>query len=160
MLSFSPATEKDANLFFEWANDPETRKNSYNQEPIPYADHVAWFNKRVNSGSCKFYVFRNDEGEPVGQVRIEKTGPDQALISISVDKDHRGKGYSSEMLRQASEDFLAGAASYTIVAYVFTGNQPSFRSFKSAGYRLAEEKDVQGIPSYILHKSSNYAEGH
>jgi RimJ/RimL family protein N-acetyltransferase len=161
MLSFRPATENDADLFFAWANDREARNNSYNQEPIAYVDHVAWFNRKINSGNCRFYVFHDEDGKPVGQVRIEKTGnPGQALISVSVDKDHRGKGYSTEMLRLASDDFLADDASCTIVAYVFTSNEPSFRSFKSAGYRLVEEKNVKGIPSYILHKNSNYAEGH
>ena len=158
MLTFRRADANDVDLFYSWANDPETRNNSYNKNPIVYSDHVAWFNRKINSDNCWLYVFQDEQANPVGQVRIEKSGGEETIISISIGKDHRGKGYASEMLAMASGDYLSSFATDTIIAYVFTSNEPSLRSFIKAGYILKEERPVKGIPSYILSKGPAYVE--
>ena len=159
MLNFRPANENDVDLLFRWANDRETRNNSYNKEPIPYENHVSWVSKKLKSPDYSIYIFQDEQGEPVGQVRIERNvEAREALISISVDELHRNKGYSSKMIAAATEDFFSVNENFKIIAYVFTTNEPSYRSFLKAGYQLAEEKPVQGIPSYILHKSRVYAQ--
>ena len=153
MLSFRFATEKDIHLYFQWANDETTRKNSYNSDPISFENHIKWFEKRLNNDFCKMYLFFDEKGDSVGQVRIETDQEkNEALIGISVDLNHRGKGYSSEMIQMATNDFLTTHHGFCIYANVFVENIPSYKSFLKAGYILLEQKEIVSIPSYILIK--------
>ncbi|WP_458925623.1 GNAT family N-acetyltransferase, partial [Flavitalea antarctica] len=81
-------------LFYEWANDETTRRNSYNQEPISLDHHKRWFLEKLVSDSCSIYLFVDENDLPIGQVRIEDKGACSSLIGISVDAAHRGKGYA------------------------------------------------------------------
>ena len=38
MISIRKATETDSKLYFQWANDPETRANSINTSEIEWKD--------------------------------------------------------------------------------------------------------------------------
>jgi RimJ/RimL family protein N-acetyltransferase len=151
MLKHRFADKDDVELYFNWANDEITRANSYNKELISYESHVGWFLKKVQSPDCFMYVFLNDDN-PVGQVRIDKSESGDALIGISVDINHRGKGYAPDMLMIASDDFLQKNPDGRITAYVFIANEASYKSFLKAGYILIMRKEVSGIPSYILEK--------
>jgi RimJ/RimL family protein N-acetyltransferase len=153
MLSFRFADKNQVDLYFQWANDAVARENSYNKEPIDYASHVQWFNRRVQSEDSLFYVFYNEHNEPVGNVRFEKkAGTAEATISIMTDKTHRGKGYATQMLIQASSDFLERNPGFTIKALIFVSNKASFKSFTAAGYTLTEQQEIKGIPSYVMEK--------
>lgn len=151
MLTYRLATYADADLFFHWANESSTRNNSYNHEQISYEDHIKWFNKRVNNPDVCMFIFYDKQETAIGQVRIEKELKKQeCLIGISVSETQRGKGYSSEMIHKASLEFIFRNPGFSILAYVFLSNQASFKSFLKAGYQLVEEREINGIPSYIL----------
>jgi RimJ/RimL family protein N-acetyltransferase len=160
MLSFRFAQKEDVDLYYKWANDPATRRNSYNQSSIEYGSHVKWFYRKISSVDCFMYVFLLDN-MAIGQVRIEKLAdaPDdnKCMISISIDEAYRGKGYSTEMIMVASGDYLERNEGFQIIAHVFTSNQPSYKSFLKAGYVLQCTQEIQGIPSYVLLKTSEHA---
>ena len=156
MLTFRYADESDVDLLFNWANEESARKNSYNPVEIKYEDHVNWFSKRIDSENFYLYIFTNAEGINVGQVRIEKsTGVNEAIISISIDREHRGRGYSVEMLKKAFADFISKNKGYIIFAYIFKDNRASYKSFLKAGYGNSKEAEIKGISSYILSYSQN-----
>jgi len=46
ILHLVEAASKDAELIYNWANDPEVRNNAVNNEPIIYENHLEWFNKK------------------------------------------------------------------------------------------------------------------
>lgn len=157
MLTFRFADINDVMLYYNWANDSVARKNSYNKGEIKYADHVNWFTNRLNSKLCFFYLFVNGDNTPVGQVRIEKKDNKflkEAVISISVDAHFRGKKLGEEMLKLATDAFLEQNIGYQVIAYVFSNNLASYKSFINAGYNLVGEKMVNGIASYILKKTN------
>lgn len=149
-LTFRFAGLKDVDLYYNWANEPSVRENSYNQNEIKYEDHVNWFTKKLNSVNCKFYVFFDSKDEPVGQVRIEKG--DEVVIGISVDPKHRGKNYASQMLILATNDYLNKDTSAIIYAYIKLDNKASYKSFKNAGFIDQGEVIVSGYESYKLYK--------
>ncbi|RAJ33475.1 GNAT family N-acetyltransferase [Pedobacter cryoconitis] len=153
MLTHRFATEQDVDLFFKWANDSVTRENSYQQLQISYNDHVNWFKQGISNIHCSFYLFKNEEDIPIGQVRIDITDSQTALISISVDVEHRKKGYAAKIIRIASDDFLLKNKGYTIIAYIFKINQSSYHSFLKAGFFNLREETIKTIPSYILYKA-------
>ena len=64
------ATLQDKKLIYNWANDPDTRKNSFNQETIKWEDHEAWYDKRMADDNTKMYIFM-DFFMAIGQVRLD-----------------------------------------------------------------------------------------
>lgn len=151
MLHFRFADKGDMDLYFRWANDPLVRLNSYDPVPIPYENHINWFNKKVVSGSCFFYLFFNEENEPVGQVRIDKSQV-EIVIGISIDEAFRGKSLGAEMLEKSSNHYLQQYPSATVVAYIKVENTPSCNIFKKAGFTDEEIVTEQGYKSYKLYK--------
>ncbi|PTS95983.1 hypothetical protein DBR11_20080 [Pedobacter sp. HMWF019] len=152
MLKFRYATDSDVELLYEWANDPTARENSYNKESIPFEDHKKWFDKGLCSGKRSIYIFTNDKGEAIGQVRIEYTSENEAIISISVDINYRKNGYAVEMLNTACADFKVKTPGIKISAYIFKNNIASYKCFIKAGFEGYKEEVIKGIPSYILYK--------
>jgi UDP-2,4-diacetamido-2,4,6-trideoxy-beta-L-altropyranose hydrolase len=154
-LHFRFANEKDVDLYFDWANDDIVRNNSYNQNKVIYEDHVKWFNSKLKSKDCNFYLFLNEDNVPVGQVRIVK-GETETVIGISIDKEFRGKSLGTEMLKQACEDFLSKYKNEVITAYIKLENKASYSIFKKAGFSNEEIVTEQNFQSYKLFKKSPY----
>jgi RimJ/RimL family protein N-acetyltransferase len=151
-LNFRSANKQDVLLYFNWSNEESVRKNSYNSKPIEYQDHCNWFYNRLSSEQCKFYLFFNLEGIPVGQVRIE-TNENETTIGVSVDARFRGKSLSSKMLRKSTNHFFAQHAHPVIVAYIKDDNQASYKSFLAAGFVEKELVQIEGFKSYRLIKT-------
>jgi len=150
MLSFRKATEKDTDLLFAWANDPVSRANSYNSAAITYEEHVKWFHEKLKDPTCYLYIFfETGSGKAVGQVRIEKKGGENT-ISVSLDKEARGRSYGAEILKMACGDFLEKNPSLVIFAYIKKDNTASVKSFTKAGFAMIKELPVKGTESYLM----------
>ena len=151
-LRFRFAGASDVDLYFKWTNDPLVRKNSYNQNPIKYNDHVKWFNSKLNTTNCCFYLFYNFEKVPVGQVRIDN-GPEETVIGISIDENFRGKSYGVEMLNLAVGDYLRKNPDSVIFAFIKEENLASKSIFKKAGFMGDKIVLEQGTKSHKLYKN-------
>ena len=147
-LSYRKATEKDLMLYFKWANDVSVRENSYRSEVISIENHTNWFLNKIVDGTCLMFVFEDHIGKPVGQVRIETKNEAHAIIGISNDANHRGKGYASQMLHKACESFFVNVPTTTISAYIKIENKASEKAFQKAGFLLESEVEYEGCPSY------------
>lgn len=151
-LNFRFANIRDANLYFEWANDELVREFSYSKANITYADHVAWFTKELASGMTFFYLFENEMNIPVGQVRIQMKLNNIAVIGVSIAKDNRGRGYGSRLIKIASDNFLFTHPDQTIHAYIIKENKSSLKAFMKAGFILLSESIGDGMLSNVLYK--------
>jgi RimJ/RimL family protein N-acetyltransferase len=132
-LKFRKANIEDAQLYFDWANDKTVRENSFNRSEINFEQHVNWFTKKLSSANCFFYLFLNEENDPVGQVRIDIT-EEETVIGISIDEHYRGKDLGVEMLTQACNDYFKIFPSATIIAYIKEENTPSIKLFTKANF--------------------------
>ncbi len=150
-LKMHSATIQDVDLYFEWANDEIVRKNSYQQEKVVYENHVNWFNNKLNSKDCYFYLFTDTNNTPVGQVRIDKSN-NEVIIGISIDKSFRGQRLGDKMLIQSCNDYLKIHPKEEIVAYIKVENQSSYNIFKKAGFQLQGEVEISNTKSYKLSK--------
>ena len=147
-LTFRKANENDMLLYFNWTNDASVRENSYQSGTISLENHQNWFLNKIKDTSCSMLVFENHLGIPVGQIRIQKTDENTAIIGISNDENHRGKGYASQMIRIASENFLENNPNITISAYIKLENTASEKAFKKAGFELDTVLNYENIPSF------------
>jgi RimJ/RimL family protein N-acetyltransferase len=147
-LSYRKAKEKDLMLYFDWTNDVSVRENSYRSESISIDNHTKWFLNKIVDVSCLMLVFEDHIGKAVGQVRIEKKNKTSAIIGISNDINHRGKGYASQMIQKACEVFFVNAPLLSISAYIKIENKGSERAFQKAGFVLESQVEYEGYPSY------------
>ncbi|MFI5220315.1 MAG: GNAT family N-acetyltransferase [Bacteroidia bacterium] len=150
-LHFRFANTNDVDLYYEWANDPLVRSQSYRNNEINYNDHVKWFNEKLRSDDCKFYLFVNENNIPVGQVRIDKSN-EKVIIGISIDEKFRGKSFGNKMLLMATDHYLAEHPGASIYAYIKTNNVASYHAFKKAGFGSDSIVTEQGAESFELIK--------
>lgn len=151
-LTFRLAQQEDSELYFNWANENLVRQFSFNQDKISFADHHQWFQNKLKSPNCYFYLFFDDKTQkPAGQVRIDKSG-EELVIGISIDKDFRGNGLGREMLRKATIAYHQAFPNVTIVAYIKIENQASYQLFKKAGFEKEERSIYNGCEVYKLYK--------
>ncbi len=151
-LNFRMADASDTDLYFKWTNDPLVRSNSFNTEQVSYQDHVSWFKTKLNSDDCKFYLFSNDLGNTVGQVRIDKI-ENEIVIGISIDENFRGKSLGVEMLKTACDDYIEKNPGSVITAYIKTDNIASYNIFLKAGFANEEVVSEKGNQSYKLYRN-------
>jgi RimJ/RimL family protein N-acetyltransferase len=149
-LCFREAEFEDVDDYFKWLNDSEVRNQSYNSNVVRFQDHVKWFESKIKDNAVLLLIFQNFEKQNIGQVRIQKTGNKEALIGISIDKNHRGNNYASKALKIASEYFLGLNPNFIINAFIKIENTKSEKAFKKAGF------DLENIVEYEKHKSFHY----
>ncbi|MBK7312096.1 MAG: GNAT family N-acetyltransferase [Sphingobacteriaceae bacterium] len=153
-IEFRKPKLADADLYFKWTNDEAVRQNSFEQEPVPYSDHVEWFKQKLNSPNCFMYLFTL-QNEAIGQVRIENKA-EETIIGISIDAHHRGKGFGTSMIEMACADHFKKVHTQQINAYIKESNESSMRIFKKAGFKNEEHMMVKGIKSIKLSKTRRH----
>lgn len=133
------AEERDMELLYQWANDAETRKNSFSQEAIPMQNHALWFRNKLRDKNCYFYILTDGE-QDLGSIRLEtEPGRETAVISYSVAKEHRGKGLGKKLLALAERERIDGIC--FLEGSVKKQNQSSIKCFLDNGYERAGEAD-------------------
>ncbi|MBN2382472.1 UDP-2,4-diacetamido-2,4,6-trideoxy-beta-L-altropyranose hydrolase [bacterium] len=142
-ITLSAVQEGDCKLIWDWANDPEVRNVSFSSQSIPWDNHVQWFNAKLNDPDCLFYIAYNGFGTPVGQVRFDNNGR-ESVISISIDKKFRGRGYGKMMIEVGARDLFKVSDALTIHAYIKQDNGASKRVFMKAGFHDSEMKNING----------------
>lgn len=147
-ISFRKAVEEDMALYFNWTNDPAVRSNSYNSDSISYENHINWFQSKVKDDNCLMLVFQNHDHQDIGQVRIQKSKENTAIIGVSTDENHRGKGYASKMIALATEYFLSKNPDICISAYIKLENPASAKAFEKAGFVLKETLQYENTDSF------------
>lgn len=152
-LSLRPVGQQDCRLLWEWASDPEVRRVSFNQNPIPWDTHVSWFEKRLLDHETLFFI--GVVGDlPVGQLRYD-VRQNEAVVSICVDPKMRGKGYASRLIELGSQQVFGNTGVELIHAYVKPENKRSARAFMNAGFEACGTLVVDGQESlHFVQKKS------
>ena len=130
-----PAGPADCDFVWRLNNAPEVRAASRSTEPIPWADHVAWFDRSLSSDARALYI-AVDGGERMGVLRWDaQLGDEDCEISITLQSASRGKGLGTRLLtllcqRIAAERPCAKRA----LATIRHDNMASARAFARAGF--------------------------
>ena len=148
MLNLRKPTIKDMEMYFSWVNDAGVREQSYNSAIIDLESHKQWFESAINNEAYFMCIFQNSAGEDIGQVRIQKKTNKEALIGISIDSNHRGKGYAKEILVLATDLFLKSNHGFLINAYIKEGNLSSKLAFENAGFKFINMIEYENFKSY------------
>jgi len=152
-LSLRPVQENDVRLVWEWANDPLTRSVSFSTRKIPWEEHVKWFSGKLAEPNCRFFIALDAAGSPAGQVRYQIEG-EQAVVSVSLAPEQRGKGYGSYILKLSAQRIFTETPVTLIHAYIKPDNTASIGAFAKAGYVKSGVTEIMGSPAldYTLRK--------
>lgn len=144
MLRIRPATDDDCRQLWQWANDAEVRRWSFDSARIEWDAHVDWFRGKRADPNCRVYILIDQGDQSVGFVRIDLRDGGNGEVSISIAAERRGRGYGSEALRLACERFFAEVDTAVIVAHIKPDNTPSIRTFERAGFMHDGATQVAG----------------
>jgi RimJ/RimL family protein N-acetyltransferase len=132
-LCFRRAMDNDADLLFEWINDPETRAQSLSANSISYEEHINWFSKKLLNNNCYLYIACKDE-VPVGMIRFDVDN-DISSISYLVDKTQRGKGLGRSIVYDGIRQFkMDSNFAGLLTAVVKSINDASLKIFEKLGF--------------------------
>lgn len=126
---------RDMHNIYELANDNEIRKNSFNQDKIEFEDHKNWFVNKLKDKNCLFVVAEANNNF-IGQVRFD-IRMDEAVISISINKNFRGLGIGTVTIKKAL-DYLKSLHSTikVIKAYTKKTNVSSIKLFEKSNFEF------------------------
>ena len=142
-LHLRPATADDCRRFWEWANDPAVRANSFTSEPIPWEPHVAWFTRKLADANTRLWIAEQADA-PLGQVRFDLDAS-SATISVSLDATQRGRNLGALLIWSACQKLFRESPVETIHAHIKPDNTASIRAFKKAGFEPAGQTEVKGF---------------
>lgn len=144
-VTIRAASTEDAELLWVWANDPQTRRWSFQSGQIPWETHVAWLNTKLADPLVRVFIV-GAGATPKAAVRFEKRADHVAVVSIVVDPSDRGRGWGTRALRLSCRSAAHELALKRVDAYIKPANNGSIVAFKRAGFvRAAEPPDADAL---------------
>lgn len=132
-LKVRRALPEDRALYWHWVNDRVVRTSAIKRAPIPWADHIEWFNDAVADPNKWLFIVDGLHG-PVGQARFERIG-NVIWISYSVAAQFRGRGLGASLLALAIERLASEFdQKITLHATVNSANAASVHVFRRLGF--------------------------
>lgn len=137
-LTLRKVNEEDCRFLFDLANDPTVRATAINPQPIPWENHVGWFNKKLSSEGTYMFILER-EGRPLGQARYElKDGTWD--IGYSILHEERGKGYGKIVIEKS----LQAMPRVPITAVVKPDNVASVKVFRALSFLDMGTVEING----------------
>ncbi len=146
------AVADDSKIVYELSNDPTVRIQSINKNSISWEEHCKWFDKKINDENYLFLLAFDRDDKFIGQIRFEIKS-NQAVVSISLTENFRGKGLSKRIIKEGSRRlFIENQNLKSITAYILPQNSASLHAFEAAGYKPEGEELInnENYKKYIL----------
>ena len=143
-LSLRPAEEGDCELLWQWRNEENTRKWSFNTDHIPYQEHESWFLSKLNSFDSEILIVLDESKREIGQVRFDISQGKSAGINISIEASKRKKGYGSDALKLACQYASMKFNVIRVIAHIKEENKASIGPFTKAGFINKGSLDFKG----------------
>lgn len=150
-IRWRPASVDDSQTLWRWRNDPMTRRNSLQSGRIGWDSHRRWLAGKLADRGCLLLIALGVQGEPVGQLRLDRGPAATAEVSISVAPEHRGRGLAAAMLRRAPWGRPAWRLR-RLLAQVKPENAASVIAFIKSGYRFTRVRHGAGGALYLLER--------
>lgn len=149
-VRFRDATRADSRRIWEWRESGETRFLLGGAHP-PFAAHDAWICRALENPAR---VFRILECGPLagGYLRLDRTAPDRARVSICLSREMQGKGFGRCLLAEA-ESLGKALGLTTLDAEIHPDNLTSRKVFAAAGYLPGPDRDGFATCHRVLEKT-------
>jgi L-amino acid N-acyltransferase YncA len=129
------ATIEDAEILWEWSNDKATRAASFNSDPIPWENHLAWLTTQLESKNV-FLLIVESALNKFGVIRynLDAESANETIISIGLAPESRGKGLAPLIISQSAAHFFNLHPDQVITAWIKPENKASIQSFIKANF--------------------------
>ena len=151
MINARRADENDSVDIFDWRNDEITREMSYTAHSLGWEEHSEWFAASLSSNSRLLVICEvTDPSTKVAVVRFD-IGNNEALISINLPPNARGKGFAKNCLK-AAITFFQRLFPYVLLinAEIKTINTASKRTFEGIGFIFIKEHEGIYYYQYVV----------
>jgi RimJ/RimL family protein N-acetyltransferase len=148
-ITLRPARPDDAPRLFAWANDPVTRAASFGRAPIAWEEHVTWLAAVLGDPDRRLWI-AEEAGEPVGQLRVDRTPDGVGTVSIGLAPGVRGRGLGRTVLRAGIAAAVRELGIGRARAVVMAANEPSRRLFEGAGFVPVAGAGEPGRPEGLV----------
>lgn len=138
-VTLRPAVPGDLLALWRWRNDPDTRRASFDEAPVPLDVHTRWFEDAMRRADRRLYLVRAD-GADAGVVRLDLTR-DEGVVHINVAPEWRGRGVGAAALEALCREASSSLGVSRLTVRVKAGNLASRRAFESAGFTVVSEGD-------------------
>jgi UDP-2,4-diacetamido-2,4,6-trideoxy-beta-L-altropyranose hydrolase len=147
-MSIRQATVSDMMTLFQWANEPELRRQSYHNGAINIEDHERWFNRKLADPNCIIFMFEFKK-MPLGMVRFDLQ--QETTLSYSIAKEFRAKGLGRLLIEEALKKLAQQVKKPSkIVGFVKRSNEASNRIFSTMGFQRYETDSYPESYKYEL----------
>jgi UDP-2,4-diacetamido-2,4,6-trideoxy-beta-L-altropyranose hydrolase len=145
-FTLRPVTQNDREILFQWANDPFIRTVSFEQKTITWHEHCQWLSTVTANQNHFCFIAITTDGQPMGQVRFTlcEGCMDMAIISVCIDRNYRGIGLGSRLIRIACKQVLAKGTVTKVRAQIKRDNIFSLRAFALAGFKQQGPVEICG----------------
>ena len=141
-LTLKLATMADAEILFQWRNDPETKKVSIDTDDVEWEDHLEWLQESLKNPNRQIFIAWADILintalecsiiQPVGIVRVDYTlSDDTHELSWTVSPRARGQGTGKKIVAILASQLV----DKDICAVIKPDNNASIRIAGRAGMK-------------------------
>ena len=148
-LSLRKVIKTDEILLFDWTNDPDVRKWSFNKNSITLDVHKIWFKQKLKNKNILMWIFEVNN-TPAGLVRLEKDNS-KIVLNYLIASQSRGKGLASKMLKIAMNEVRSHWQNIKVFAYALPENIASIKSLERAGFYLESSSNEKNC--YVFNKT-------
>jgi RimJ/RimL family protein N-acetyltransferase len=149
-----PALPEDAEMVFEWRNDPYIVARASSQRTIRRDEHIAWFEETMKSDQRKMFIVQMGS-KPIGNVRFDRIDEDNCFISAYLLEQFTGGGYGVEAIKQGYTEIFKEWDVQKIVSCVRSDNLNGRSGFIKAGFSEYRHADFCSEAHFtlVLHRS-------
>ena len=139
-IYFRSAEKDDMQNLYNWRNDPDTRRASFNTDEITLEKHIEWFNNSLTNKNRNIFIMMNEKGKSIGQIRFDREDNIEE-IDITIAPDYRNQGYGVQALREGCKMYFNDFDVDYVIAKVKKDNIASLMAFEKAGFKRHEEHE-------------------
>jgi UDP-2,4-diacetamido-2,4,6-trideoxy-beta-L-altropyranose hydrolase len=136
-------TAADAQLIFDWRNQPIIRATSHSQEPLDWDCHTAWFTKSLCQEG-KFWRVYQEGGRDLGAVMVADQGGDVWKWSFYIGATDAPRGAGSRMLSMALAALRMQTTALILEGEVLAGNVASTKLHERLGFKQVAS-EMEGV---------------
>jgi RimJ/RimL family protein N-acetyltransferase len=120
-------------MVFRWRNDPFIVARGSLLREVGWEEHKVWFEQVVAGDRRRMFIV-HDQGNPIGQLRFDRTDQRECVISVYLLEAFTGRGWGVQAIRLGCAAIFEAWDVDRVVACVRLENRVVRSAFLKAGF--------------------------
>lgn len=139
-INLKKADFSDIEFLWYLRNQPDVYKYAHQNRPVSWKEHINWiFPVILRIDNKELFVVRNQQ-IPIGQIRFDYNNQKEAIVTISILKEFRGKGFAVKSLKMAIREIKRQKNVKRLIAEIHKGNLVSIKFFEKLNFKFQKRK--------------------